>query len=66
MFMWKYEINGYDGSKYLEKGIVCGESYTEATQKLEAFYDKEICSISIEGVPDSECGIYILNTTVQN
>lgn len=67
MFMWKYKVHGYDGeNEYTEEGVTCGESFVDAMKEIETYYGKDIIDVSLEYASDAECGVYVLNTTVQN
>lgn len=57
MFFWLYKIK-YDieGEIHAARGFVIGENFTEAMEKIEKHYGKElVCVDCLRDIYDSDC-----------
>lgn len=57
MFFWLYKIK-YDieGETRIANGIVTGETFTEAMEKIERDYGRElVCVDCLKAIYDSDC-----------
>lgn len=61
---WKFKMKGYssDVGEFGHEGLTYGATMAEAVGRLEEWYSDELCILTIEGITETECEPYILES----
>ena len=61
-YMYEYTVKGYEEESYCHSGIVIGESFIDAVDRVASFYDdRTILKINVALVEDTENGLLVIN-----
>ena len=63
MYLFKYEIYGFDGTAFIDTGIIHGNNIGEAASFLAEYYGDTIEELKIEYATDENNAPYIIKGT---
>ena len=69
MYIWKYCITYYDDDKYQKhdnSGLIVGDNYSEAMEKLTRYYGNDIISVTIYVLTWDEDNVFEFREHEQN